>query len=118
MKLYSNISVYFFIWVSVIIGIFFLGFVNFPHSQNSSQDFMKNFANWDGGHFLSIAQNGYRQKFQYAFFPLYPLLINILGNWLQNYLMAALLINFLAAFLAVQLLYQLIRLEFDKKIAL
>lgn len=32
-------------------------------------------SNWDGQHFLLIAEKGYQQPHQFAFFPLYPFLI-------------------------------------------
>ena len=37
-------------------------------------------ANLDGVHYLSIAQNGYYQ-YEQAFFPLYPLLIRFVSRW-------------------------------------
>jgi len=40
-------------------------------------------ANFDGVHYLSIAQNGYFE-FQQAFFPMYPLLMRSIGNTFLN----------------------------------
>ncbi len=37
------------------------------------------FGNFDGVHYLRLAQNGYSAEFTQAFFPLYPLLIRILN---------------------------------------
>lgn len=34
---------------------------------------------YDGLHYISIAQSGYTEELQYAFFPLFPLLIRLLG---------------------------------------
>lgn len=117
MKLYPKISAFFFIWFVCMTVIFFFGFTNFPHSENFEPDFLKNLANWDGGHFLGIAKYGYIEKYQYAFFPLYPLLINIVSNLTRDYLTAALIISITCAFLTIHLLYGLVRLDFDKKIA-
>jgi len=117
MKLYSNVSAFFLIWVLAVFTIFFFGFSNFPHSGKFSANFFENLANWDGGHYLGIAQQGYREKFQYAFFPLYPILIGTVEKITQNYLLSAILVSIAASFLAVQLLYRLILLDFDKKVA-
>ncbi len=117
MKLYPKISVFFFSWFICVIVIFFFGFTNFPHAENFKTDFLKNLANWDGGHFLSIAEHGYIEKYQYAFFPLYPLLINIVSNLTHDYLIAGLIISLTCAFLTIHLFYGLVSLDFEKKFA-
>src|SRR5438552_777431 len=93
MKLYHHISLYFSIWILAILFISFLGFSALPHSGNFSNDFLKSLGNWDGGHFLGIAQYGYKENFQYAFFPLYPLLIKVVNGIIQNYFWSAILIS-------------------------
>jgi hypothetical protein len=51
-------------------------------------------AQWDGGHYLKIAQSGYQNLQDTAFFPLYPLLVKFLGGILfGNYLLAGLVIS-------------------------
>lgn len=110
-------SFYFFIsWITSILLVSFVGFSTLPHSQNFSNDFFKSFSNWDGGHFLGIARNGYSEKFQYAFFPLYPLAIRVLSQITQNYLVSAILISVTSAFLGLRLLYKIVLIYFDKKI--
>lgn len=117
MKLYPNISIFFLIWLLVILFVSFLGFLTLPHSGNFSNDFFKSFSNWDGGHFLGIAQAGYSEKFQYAFFPIYPLTIRGVNEITQNFLVSAILISVTSTFLGLQLLYKLITFDFNKKIA-
>lgn len=73
-------------------------------------------ANFDGVHYLSIAQKGYLQ-FQQAFFPFYPHLIHWLTRLTGNYLFSGLLISHLALLVSLYLFYQLIRLDFEEKIA-
>lgn len=73
--------------------------------------------NWDGGHYLQIAENGYSQKFQYAFFPLFPLAVNMVNNITGNYPAAAVLVGILSTFLGLHLLYKLTAVIFEKKIA-
>lgn len=107
----------FFIWLVIILFVGYFGFTSLPHSGNFKDVFLQSLANWDGGHYLSIAQNGYKEKFQYAFFPLYPLLIKYVQLIAKDYLLAALLISICSSFLAIKLLYKLIAADFDKKIA-
>ena len=80
-----------------------------PHSWTS---FWKSFANWDGGHYLGIAQNGYVTKYQYAFFPIYPLIIKAIFLITGSYLFSALLISWLSLVLALVVLAKLLILDF------
>lgn len=117
MKLYSNINLFFIIWFLSILSIAFVGFITIPHSNRFSNDFFNSFSNWDGGHFIGIAKFGYSEKFQYAFFPLYPLFIRVISQITHNYLVSAILINIVSAYFGMHVLYKLISIEFDKKIA-
>lgn len=117
MKSYQNILTFFSIWVLALILISIFGVTKFPHTQNSSPDFFQNLANWDGGHFLGIAQHGYQEWYQYAFFPLYPLLINILTKFTQNFFLSGVLISIISSLAAICLLYKLVGLDFNKKLA-
>ena len=117
MKLYPNITKIYIVWFIAILLSFYLGFFTLPHSAKFNHDFWGSLANWDGGHFLGIAQNGYSQNFQYAFFPLYPLTIKALNYLTQNYLAAGILISVSSAFFGLHLLYKLVSLDFGKKIA-
>lgn len=74
-------------------------------------------ANWDGTHFIKIAEQGYSGLQEYAFFPLYPLLIKIFAFIFRNYLFSAILINIVSVFFSIKFLYKLVSLEFSKKIA-
>lgn len=109
MKLYPNITVYFLIWFICLLAIFLFGL--------SGKDLITNLANWDGGHFLTIAKFGYQEKYLYAFFPLYPVTINLVSKITGDYLIAALLISIVSAFLTIQILYRLILLDFGKILA-
>lgn len=117
MKLYPNVSVFFILWFISTLTLSYLAFNLLPHSGKFTNDFVKSFANWDGGHYLAIAELGYKEKFQYAFFPLYPLFIRFLNQVLQNYLISAIVISIGSSFLAFHLLYKLIAIDFEKKIA-
>lgn len=107
MKLYPKVTFYFSLWLMVVLLISFIGFYSIPHSGKFTGDFFHSLANWDGGHYLGIAEFGYAEKFQYAFFPLYPLVIRVLSQITGNYLWAAVYISIVASFLGAQLLYRL-----------
>lgn len=114
MKLYLNVTIIFCIWALAVFTIFYFGFLSIPHSGLFPNDFVKSLANWDGGHYLGIA-DGYDEKFQYAFFPFYPLLINFVSKLTGSVLTAGILISIVSSFLAINLFYQLIILEFGKQ---
>lgn len=109
MKLYSNVTVLISIWSISLLLIFYLG--------AQGNDLLNRLAFWDGGHFLRIAQSGYKENFQYTFFPLYPLTTKFVNQVIQNYTLSAVLISFASFFLAANLLYQLVSLDFSKKLA-
>lgn len=87
------------------------------------------FGNFDGVHYLRIAQNGYDAEFTQAFFPLYPLLIRILNLLPKNPLLDTRIyvdpsffwVGFILAniffLLSLYLFYKLIRIDFNQKVA-
>jgi Gpi18-like mannosyltransferase len=73
-------------------------------------------ANWDGQHFLQIAEKGYLLPYQLAFFPLYPILIKIFSSILQlSLLTTGVLLNWILIPLAFVFLYHLLMLSYSKK---
>ncbi|MFI5205335.1 MAG: mannosyltransferase family protein, partial [Candidatus Paceibacterales bacterium] len=80
------------------------------------QIFFHNFGNWDAGHFLAIAQNGYTSREQYAFFPLYPLLISLLNEVGFNILAAGMVLSFIFTALDLIFLVKLLKLDFSESI--
>lgn len=68
--------------------------------------------NFDGEHYLAIAQFGY-QPLTYFFFPLYPILIRLFGNTQ----LTALLISHFSFLIALIGFYKLVRLDYSEKIA-
>lgn len=115
MKLYSNITIIFLIWAFAIFMIFYFGFLAFPNSGTFSKDFFLSLSNWDGGHFIGIAEHGYKEDYQYAFFPLYPVIIKSVNYFIGNYNLSAVLISIISVFFALHILFKLISLDFGKK---
>ncbi|GAA1629625.1 mannosyltransferase family protein [Actinoplanes couchii] len=70
--------------------------------------------NWDAGHYVRIAESGYGIGPGFpAFFPLYPLLIHLLGGGIG----AALVVANAAAFGALAVLHRLAAHEFGEAVA-
>lgn len=117
MKLYPNVVIIFIFWVISVVAVSYFAFVSLPHSGLFTANFLQSFANWDGAHYISIAKSGYQEQFQYAFFPLYPILIKFFGEITGDFLLSAILINLISSFLAANTFYQLVRIEFNKQYA-
>jgi len=74
-------------------------------------------ANFDGRHFLNIASTGY-QNFDFAYFPLYPLLISFFSTTaLHDFLVSGIAINLVALIISLIVVYKIILLDYPKKIA-
>lgn len=71
---------------------------------------------WDGSWYLNIATTGYVNPNSRGFFPLYPLLIHVLG-FVTGVTYAAVLISLGALFAALFLLYRLTELDFSAQVA-
>ena len=81
--------------------------------------FIWSFGNFDGVHYLGIAQDGYAYQFTQVFFPLYPILIKMFSYiTFGNFLISGLLISNLFFFCGLIIFFKLIREVYDEKIAL
>ena len=70
---------------------------------------------WDPGHYLRLADVGYRSSGEDAlfivFFPLFPLLVAAAGFVVRNLVVASLVVTTVASIAAGWLLYKLVRLD-------
>lgn len=119
---------YFLIWRISIILISFIAVKLVPiYSRNffgggltnySNNPFFWGNINFDGEHYLSLAQNGY-QPLTYFFFPLFPKLINILSFTKSqlNLALTGLIISNLSIFIALIGIYKLVKIDFKDNIA-
>lgn len=77
-------------------------------------------ANFDGEHYVSIAKLGYGYG-QYAFFPLYPLLIRFFGHLsgsdVADFVRSGILLSHVFLLTALVGLYKLINLDYSKETA-
>lgn len=78
-------------------------------------DFFIKLKNWDAGHYLGIAEFGYSVNYQYAFFPLYPLLIRAINFIVGDFLFSGLLISILSSLVGLIFFTKLIILDFGEK---
>lgn len=100
----------FFTWrVILIISVFLSTFFITPRI---GYEYINPWANFDGIHYLSIAQNGYVN--QAAFFPLYPILINLF-SFGKYYFASGFMISNLSFFVALVYLYKLLKLDLSQK---
>lgn len=112
------------IFIFALIGIYLLplysrNFLGGGFEKYTQTPLFWGWANFDGEHYLLIAQNGYL-TFKQAFFPFYPLLISYLSGFSKEpSLLAttALLTSNLTFLLSLHLLWKLVALDYSKKIA-
>ncbi len=86
------------------------------HVQESSYALLAVWGRWDAVHYLDIATRGY-QGTDMAFFPLFPLLIRIVGSLAGNHLIAGLLVSNASFFFGLLYLYKLLEHEYDRAVA-
>ena len=86
------------------------------HYAASEDPLLAVWGRWDAEHYIGVATSGYSGT-EFAFFPLYPLLINIIGEMTGNHLIAGLLISNIASFFAMLYLYKLVEHEFNHQVA-
>ncbi|MFC1627000.1 mannosyltransferase family protein [Patescibacteria group bacterium] len=71
--------------------------------------------NFDGAHYIKLAQFGYKEAFTQAFFPIYPFLIKMVNSLTQNGLISGLFISHLSFIGFIYFFVKLGRLDYSKK---
>lgn len=118
---------FFILWRLGLLIIALLGSLSFAQVANGSPGSMAegkklsywlSWAQWDGGHYLQIAQSGYQNQTDTAFFPLYPLLIKtITPVFYGNFVAAGLIISNVSFLIFLIILYKLTLMHFDSNTA-
>lgn len=96
---------------------------SFPYAYTrlplySMPQWLYSWANFDGVHYLTIEQSGYKgTALIQAFFPLYPLLSRYLNFFVDNYLLTSLLVSNLAFLLTVTIFYLVVKKKFSALVA-
>ncbi len=86
------------------------------HSAVSSMPILAVWGRWDAVHYLDIARQGYFGT-DMAFFPLYPMLIAVLGSLVGSNLIAALVISNAALFFGLLFFYKLVEHQYNRHVA-
>ncbi|HEV3156339.1 MAG TPA: mannosyltransferase family protein, partial [Candidatus Baltobacteraceae bacterium] len=86
------------------------------HITESDNPLLAVWGRWDAVHYLDIARRGYYGT-DMAFFPLFPLLINLLARLAGSSLAAGLIISNAAAFFALLFFYKLVEHQYNRAIA-
>jgi hypothetical protein len=86
------------------------------HIEESQHALLSVWGRWDAVHYIDIATRGYLGT-DMAFFPLYPLLIRLVGAFAGNHLIAGLLISNASFFFGLLFLYRLLEREYDRSVA-
>lgn len=108
------------LFIAFLTFFFYPGYYpTFPYAQEELTrlgypEWVYGFGNFDGVHYLRIARDLYEYQYTQAFFPLFPLLMKLIGG---NLFISGLVIANLSFLVAVILFYKYITSEFDKRIA-
>ena len=86
------------------------------HYAASTDPLLAVWGRWDAEHYIGIADYGYSGT-EPAFFPVYPLLIRLVGSATGSHLIAGLIISNAASFLGLLYLYKLIEHEYNRHVA-
>ncbi|RJP46670.1 MAG: hypothetical protein C4584_01335 [Armatimonadetes bacterium] len=115
----------FFGWWTSLLFITYLGLSFFPSTDPIHQklffpspnlEYWIRWANWDGGHYRGIAENGYL-PIQTVFFPFYPILIKLLMFLGLSSLWSSLLISQASTLITLFFFYKLVLLDHSKVLA-
>ncbi|MGA3038622.1 MAG: mannosyltransferase family protein [Vulcanimicrobiaceae bacterium] len=86
------------------------------HVAVSSIPILAVWGRWDAVHYIDIASTGYYGT-DMAFFPLYPLLISLLGMLTGSHLVAGLVISNAALFIGLIFFYKLVEHQYNRHVA-
>jgi Gpi18-like mannosyltransferase len=140
--MFKKITVSFLIWR---IGLFFIAFLSifflptfgarFPYAERVLEItrlpyWVWGFGNFDGVHYLRIAQDGYLAQYSQAFFPFFPVLIRFFSSLLPKipnldtniytdpaFFYSGLFLSNIFFLAALLVFYKLLRIDFKKDIS-
>lgn len=110
------------LFILALIGTKILAFkYSFPYSNTDlsplAPQFIWQWANFDGVHYIRIVENGYSSQYTQAFFPLFPLLIQCVASIFKNALIAGLMLSNISFIFALYFFYKLTNLDYSQNIA-
>lgn len=102
------------LWIIGLFAISFIGAFALPRKSNwglgaqsetNTFNYYLSLAQWDGGNYIEIAKNGYKNEKNYAFSPLYPQLISLLAKVTNIDLVLSALMISISAFLVFIIIF-------------
>jgi hypothetical protein len=74
------------------------------------------FSNWDGQHYLILAEKGYDfSERSQAFFPLYPMTIKLINQGFDNVYLSAFILNTITTYLLINIFWKYCKHHLDNK---
>lgn len=109
-----SLTVIFFLSAKLYVFLAYLFSMRFL-PQNHGFMAASRYGNFDGVHYLAIAENGY-EVFQQAFFPLFPVLISLVHKLFGiSYIESGLLITNISFFLLIYFLQKLLLIQYKNQ---
>ncbi|OGE64977.1 hypothetical protein A3I48_00965 [Candidatus Daviesbacteria bacterium RIFCSPLOWO2_02_FULL_36_7] len=109
------------IFITILIKIILILF-SAAANPHSTSDILSLWIHWDGPHYIDIAKNWYQTTGDpinfIVFYPLYPILIKISNIAFGNFNLSAIIISCIFSISASVFLYELVLLDFNKRVAL
>ena len=109
-----KVLIIFFAFIATL--TFPINFVFTPHDRIHYPYIVYIWGNFDGEHYLNIAQSGYF-SYQQAFFPFYPLTIHLVASLIDyKYLTAGLFVSHITFIFSLFIIWKLLILDNHKKL--
>ncbi len=105
-----------------LIGVIYLPLASKNFLGGSIDNYLDNplfwgWSNFDGEHYISIAQNGYK-ALEHSFFPFFPLVLHFIApRGIEKIAWAGLLVSNIFFLADLFLLWKLVRLDYSEKVA-
>ncbi len=103
-----------FLFLSIAFWILFIYSIFFISLDFNGIKLLSSLRSWDSGHYIGIAEKGYSEKYQFAFFPLYPLITKAIAFFTGSYLSAALMISIISSIIGLVIFFRILTNEFKK----
>lgn len=117
--IYFSILIILFIVVGLSVSFLSLSDLANSWSAFPSYPWLDGWTRWDGGWYKNVAENGYyydpNMQSSVCFFPLYPMLMRIVGYMLNDVMLAGIIISIACGFGVAVLFYRWCSLSLDER---
>lgn len=114
------------IWKVLTILFIVLSYYSLPQITTANRSYSGStasvfapFINWDGQHYLNLAENGYPKKISSvtAFYPLYPMIVRIFNNLFGHLAVSAILVSLTSSFLFMYFFFYTAQALYNSSVA-